>query len=153
MRFNCRVFLLNRKILFIRPKLSMADDGNYRQACSSLYLKRLHPMHESEASVAAAMTFARVGTAGKWLHSDCHPALLISVLMNGELGLYSALLVAWCKCSCVQLHRANQQSIVHAISICSCQDGRPFTTRSRGITSSHSNENFSCSLQPVCEYL
>lgn len=30
-RFNCRVFLLNRKILFIRPKLSMADDGNYRQ--------------------------------------------------------------------------------------------------------------------------
>ncbi len=30
-RFNCRVFLLNRKIVFIRPKLSMADDGNYRQ--------------------------------------------------------------------------------------------------------------------------
>lgn len=32
-RFNCRVFLLNRKIVFIRPKLSMADDGNYRQVC------------------------------------------------------------------------------------------------------------------------
>ncbi|KAL3132635.1 hypothetical protein ABBQ32_009160, partial [Trebouxia sp. C0010 RCD-2024] len=29
-RFSCRVFLLNRKILFIRRRLSIADDGNYR---------------------------------------------------------------------------------------------------------------------------
>jgi len=30
-RYNCRVFCLNRKIVAIRPKLFMADDGNYRE--------------------------------------------------------------------------------------------------------------------------
>ena len=30
-RYNCRVFCLNGKILLIRPKLFMADDGNYRE--------------------------------------------------------------------------------------------------------------------------
>ena len=30
-RYNCRVFCLNRKILAIRPKLHRADDGNYRE--------------------------------------------------------------------------------------------------------------------------
>ncbi|EQC40110.1 NAD+ synthase (glutamine-hydrolysing) [Saprolegnia diclina VS20] len=30
-RYNCRVFCLDRKILFIRPKLFHADDGNYRE--------------------------------------------------------------------------------------------------------------------------
>jgi NAD+ synthase (glutamine-hydrolysing) len=30
-RYNCRVYCLNRKILFIRPKLFLADDGNYRE--------------------------------------------------------------------------------------------------------------------------
>lgn len=30
-RYNCRVILLNRKILHIRPKLHLADDGNYRE--------------------------------------------------------------------------------------------------------------------------
>ncbi|KAF0689552.1 Aste57867_19009 [Aphanomyces stellatus] len=30
-RYNCRVFCLNRKIVFIRPKLYLADDGNYRE--------------------------------------------------------------------------------------------------------------------------
>ncbi|KAJ1409863.1 NAD synthetase 1, isoform CRA_d [Ochromonadaceae sp. CCMP2298] len=30
-RYNCRVFLLNRKIVLIRPKLFLADDGNYRE--------------------------------------------------------------------------------------------------------------------------
>jgi hypothetical protein len=28
----CRVFLLNRRVLLIRPKLHLANDGNYRQA-------------------------------------------------------------------------------------------------------------------------
>ncbi|CAK4517728.1 unnamed protein product [Aphanomyces euteiches] len=42
-RYNCRVFCLNRKIVFIRPKLYLADDGNYREkrwfgAFSKLYL-------------------------------------------------------------------------------------------------------------------
>lgn len=30
-RYNCRVFCLDRKILAIRPKLNLADDGNYRE--------------------------------------------------------------------------------------------------------------------------
>eukprot|EP00976_Prorocentrum_cordatum_P031862 647749-Prorocentrum_minimum.AAC.4 len=30
-RYNCRVFCLNRKILLIRPKLNLANDGNYRE--------------------------------------------------------------------------------------------------------------------------
>lgn len=30
-RYNCRVFCLNRKIVLIRPKLFLADDGNYRE--------------------------------------------------------------------------------------------------------------------------
>lgn len=30
-RYNCRVFALNRQILLIRPKLFLADDGNYRE--------------------------------------------------------------------------------------------------------------------------
>lgn len=30
-RYNCRVFILNSKILCIRPKLHLADDGNYRE--------------------------------------------------------------------------------------------------------------------------
>ncbi len=30
-RYNCRVFCLDRKIVFIRPKLFLADDGNYRE--------------------------------------------------------------------------------------------------------------------------
>eukprot|EP00916_Digyalum_oweni_P026750 GHVL01043917.1.p1 GENE.GHVL01043917.1~~GHVL01043917.1.p1 ORF type:complete len:176 (+),score=32.43 GHVL01043917.1:25-528(+) len=31
-RYNCVVFLLNEKILLIRPKLYLADDGNYRES-------------------------------------------------------------------------------------------------------------------------
>lgn len=31
-RYNCRVFCLNQKILLIRPKLFLADDGNYRES-------------------------------------------------------------------------------------------------------------------------
>ena len=30
-RYNCRVFLLDRKVLHIRPKMCCADDGNYRE--------------------------------------------------------------------------------------------------------------------------
>lgn len=30
-RYNCRVIMLRRKILLIRPKLHLADDGNYRE--------------------------------------------------------------------------------------------------------------------------
>lgn len=30
--YNCRVVFLNQKILLIRPKLQMCDDGNYRES-------------------------------------------------------------------------------------------------------------------------
>jgi NAD+ synthase (glutamine-hydrolysing) len=30
--YNCRIFVLNRKIVLIRPKLFLAQDGNYREA-------------------------------------------------------------------------------------------------------------------------
>lgn len=30
-RYNCRVFVLNGKVLLIRPKLYLANDGNYRE--------------------------------------------------------------------------------------------------------------------------
>ncbi|KAL4200645.1 hypothetical protein AMTRI_Chr02g212180 [Amborella trichopoda] len=30
-RYNCQVFCLNRRILMIRPKMCLADDGNYRE--------------------------------------------------------------------------------------------------------------------------
>ncbi|MCA9928260.1 MAG: NAD(+) synthase [Anaerolineales bacterium] len=30
-RYNCRILTLNRRILLIRPKLILADDGNYRE--------------------------------------------------------------------------------------------------------------------------
>lgn len=30
-RYNCRIFLLNGKVLLIRPKLDLANDGNYRE--------------------------------------------------------------------------------------------------------------------------
>jgi len=30
-RYNCRLFMLNGKLLLLRPKQNLADDGNYRQ--------------------------------------------------------------------------------------------------------------------------
>lgn len=30
-RYNCRVIFLNRKILLIRPKMALANEGNYRE--------------------------------------------------------------------------------------------------------------------------
>ena len=29
-RYNCRIYLLDGRLLLIRPKISLADDGNYR---------------------------------------------------------------------------------------------------------------------------
>jgi NAD+ synthase (glutamine-hydrolysing) len=30
-RYNCQVFCLNHKIIMIRPKMSLANDGNYQE--------------------------------------------------------------------------------------------------------------------------
>ena len=29
--YNCRVFVLNKKVLLIRPKMALCDCGNYRE--------------------------------------------------------------------------------------------------------------------------
>ena len=34
-RYNCRVFLLDSKVVLIRPKLCCCDDGNYRRRAGS----------------------------------------------------------------------------------------------------------------------
>ncbi|KAK9815368.1 hypothetical protein WJX72_002356 [[Myrmecia] bisecta] len=40
-RYNCRVYLLNGHILLIRPKMALADDGNYRESRYFTTWKRL----------------------------------------------------------------------------------------------------------------
>lgn len=56
-RYNCRVFLLNRKIIYIRPKLSMADDGNYRYAAGC---KLLHDIHHCDLGLLGLPGCVRV---------------------------------------------------------------------------------------------
>jgi NAD+ synthase (glutamine-hydrolysing) len=46
-RYNCRVLCLNRKILLIRPKTAMADNGNYRESrYFTAYQRPCEPSHE-----------------------------------------------------------------------------------------------------------
>lgn len=45
-RYNCRVFCLDRRILLIRPKLFMADDGNYREGRYFTPWKRLNALED-----------------------------------------------------------------------------------------------------------
>jgi len=30
-KYNCRVFVYDRRIVLVRPKMAMANDGNYRE--------------------------------------------------------------------------------------------------------------------------
>jgi len=55
-QYNCRVFLLNRRVLLIRPKMAMANDGNYREARYFSAWKRPCTLeeHALPACVAAA---------------------------------------------------------------------------------------------------
>jgi NAD+ synthase (glutamine-hydrolysing) len=46
-RYNCRVLCLNRRILLIRPKTSLADNGNYRE---SRYFTAYQPRNNSNAA-------------------------------------------------------------------------------------------------------
>lgn len=61
-RYNCRVFVLNRKILFIRPKLCLANDGNYRE--TRWFTAWQHPKkiedHQLPPAVAAVTGQSRV---------------------------------------------------------------------------------------------
>ena len=35
-RYNCRIFILDSRLLLIRPKMHLADDGNYRCVMQSV---------------------------------------------------------------------------------------------------------------------
>lgn len=45
-RYNCRVFLLNGRVLLIRPKLHLANDGNYREGRYFATWKHLRTVEE-----------------------------------------------------------------------------------------------------------
>eukprot|EP00455_Lapot_gusevi_P003048 TRINITY_DN1125_c0_g1_i2.p1 TRINITY_DN1125_c0_g1~~TRINITY_DN1125_c0_g1_i2.p1 ORF type:complete len:713 (+),score=222.83 TRINITY_DN1125_c0_g1_i2:82-2220(+) len=45
-RYNCRVFVLNRQIILIRPKIDMCDDGNYRESRWFTPWRRLYEMDD-----------------------------------------------------------------------------------------------------------
>jgi len=52
-RYNCRVFCLDRRILLIRPKMVMADDGNYRETrYFAPWKRRGYEQHTLDRSLA-----------------------------------------------------------------------------------------------------
>lgn len=55
-RYNCRILACNRKILLIRPKTAMADNGNYRE---SRYFTAFQPHHLSQQTLVLPKSFAR----------------------------------------------------------------------------------------------
>lgn len=61
-RYNCRVIVLNRKIILIRPKLHLANDGNYRETrwFSAWHQTRNIEMHQLPSNVAAVTDQTRV---------------------------------------------------------------------------------------------
>ena len=65
-RYNCRVFLLDRRIVLIRPKLYMANDGNYREHryFTPWHLDRRNEEHKLPAHVAASTAASVGGGAG-----------------------------------------------------------------------------------------
>ena len=54
LRLNCRILALDGKILLIRPKLWLANDGNYRLAISSALIAK----SEIAGTLAKFQTFA-----------------------------------------------------------------------------------------------
>jgi NAD+ synthase (glutamine-hydrolysing) len=47
-RYNCRIFLLNRRIILIRPKLFLANDGNYREMRWFTGWQRIYELDEHQ---------------------------------------------------------------------------------------------------------
>jgi NAD+ synthase (glutamine-hydrolysing) len=45
-RYNCRVLVLNRKVICVRPKVALADDGNYRETRWFTAWTKLHEVQE-----------------------------------------------------------------------------------------------------------
>lgn len=47
-RYNCRVFILNRRVLLIRPKMALANDGNYRETRWFASWKHAHTIEQHQ---------------------------------------------------------------------------------------------------------
>jgi NAD+ synthase (glutamine-hydrolysing) len=52
-RFNCRIIALNGQILFIRPKMYLANDGNYREM--RYFVPWMRPRHVEEYDLRGKM--------------------------------------------------------------------------------------------------
>jgi NAD+ synthase (glutamine-hydrolysing) len=78
-RYNCRIFCLDRKIVLIRPKMYLADDGNYRECRffsawkdhSSLHCHRLSEvLAQATGQETVPIGIAAVRTADTLLASE-----------------------------------------------------------------------------------
>lgn len=77
-RYNCRVFCLNGKILLIRPKLFLADDGNYRES-------RWFTAWPTNAAGSASVTSASAGGAAGAASGSSGSASGVPGLQDHEL--------------------------------------------------------------------
>lgn len=53
-RYNCQVICMNRKIMMIRPKMWLANDGNYRELRWFTAWKQKHQMVDFQLPTAIA---------------------------------------------------------------------------------------------------
>lgn len=101
-RYNCRVFIWNGQILLIRPKMYMADEGNYRESRWFNCWSRPgeideHPlpafMHEFQKAVPfgdAVLDFADTSIAAEIceeLFAPMSPHLSLALAGNVEIFL------------------------------------------------------------------
>ena len=59
-RYNCRVFIVNGEIVFVRPKRALADDGNYREGRWFVAWTRVNETESFALPTSCAM-YARGG--------------------------------------------------------------------------------------------
>ena len=71
--FNCRVLVLNRKVLLIRPKISLCNDGNYREKRHEL------SHHERNRLIGFCFRYYTAWKAGQLIHDYRLPSLLDDV--------------------------------------------------------------------------
>ena len=66
-RYNCRVFCLDHKIVLIRPKSILTDDGNYREPRFFTSWKKLYELEDHTLSdilrEATGQTTVKIGMA------------------------------------------------------------------------------------------
>ena len=74
-RYNCRVFVLDRRVVLIRPKMDLADDGNYRESRWFTAWPRDAPLSECRlhavVTAVTGQTHAPIGGALLELRDAC----------------------------------------------------------------------------------